>query len=228
MIAKPLRNPEPKVGLCLPTQTLQQRCPLVFCMEIAVQGLEGDSEGQSPRINAVLRNKSLWHQQNPKEHFPSCLEQGPAGVPLTAPCKPPLQPKTAGERVLQGSCYNNLPSHPEWGAQRWTQLPADASPGTGPTSTGSLPLLPQGCAELLTCTPPLRGRNSRISFTLSAEVSNSRSSAVSGGHLATWISRQWLIHTSWDSRTCSIEKGYYQRSPLSLDCASFNWHLSFF
>lgn len=78
------------------------------------RGMEGKSEGQSLSVNAALRNKSLWHQQSPKEHFPSCSEQGPAGVLLTAPCKtPPRQPRAAAAAS---------PS-PQHGAQRWTQLP---------------------------------------------------------------------------------------------------------
>lgn len=101
----------------LPTQTLQQHRPFVLCAEIAVQGTEGNSEGQSPQINAVPRNKSLWHQQNPKEHFPSCSEQGPAGVLLTAPCKPPPpQPKAAGERAsASGQLLQQAPLPPRVG-----------------------------------------------------------------------------------------------------------------
>lgn len=126
------------------------------------RGTEGNSAGQSPQINPVLRNKSLWHQQSPKEHFPSCSEQGPAGVPLTAPCRPPPppQPKAAGERVLEGSCANSPSSQPELGGTdgdgpSWLQMPPV---GQGPPSAGCLPHRPQGCAELLTCTATSPGK----------------------------------------------------------------------
>lgn len=201
----------------LPTQTLQQHRPFVLCAETAVQGTEGNSEGQSPQINAVPRNKSLWHQQNPKEHFPSCSEQGPAGVLLTAPCKPPpRQPKAAGERVLRGSCYNRLPSHPSGGhgdGPSWLQMPPL---GQAPQALAPCPTARR---DVPSSSPAhhLRGEE-RAAFPspFLLKLAALRSSAVSGGHLATWISRQWLMHTSWDGRTCGVEKGYYQRSHFLL------------
>lgn len=106
------------------------------------RGMEGKSEGQSLSVNAALRNKSLWHQQSPKEHFPSCSEQGPAGVLLTAPCKtPPRQPRAA---VGEPERLQQPPLHPSTGHR-------DGPSCLGLTGAGFLPHRPQGWSELFTC-----------------------------------------------------------------------------
>lgn len=106
----------------------------------------GAARPKSPEIISVLRNASLWHQQNPTERFPSCWELGPAGVPRTALCKAPPQPRAAGAQVLEGSCSNSPPpsragGHGKIGPAACRCLPWGRPRGLAPTGT-------------LTCLPP--------------------------------------------------------------------------
>lgn len=70
-------SPEPEAAPCLPPETPDKlsSSTVHLCFAQSPQP-EGNREEQNPQINAVLTNKSLWHRENPKEPFPSCLDRG--------------------------------------------------------------------------------------------------------------------------------------------------------
>lgn len=111
-------SPEPEAAPCLPPETPDKlsSSTVHLCFAQSPQP-EGNREEQNPQINAVLTNKSLWHRENPKEPFPSCLDRGPAGVPGSAACTP----KSSWRARAGGSCGSS--SFPASWGQRWTQLP---------------------------------------------------------------------------------------------------------
>lgn len=111
-------SPEPEAAPCLPPETPDKlsSSTVHLCFAQSPQP-EGNREEQNPQINAVLTNKSLWHRENPKEPFPSCLDRGPAGVPGSAACTP----KSSWRARAGGSCGSS--SFPAGWGQRWTQLP---------------------------------------------------------------------------------------------------------